>query len=330
MRLICLVSSPDHVCARYRFSAFKPMLESAGHSLELVPLPPAWWARLMLFRKLRGEAVVVQRHLMPVWQLTLLRRWAGSLLYDLDDAVWLRDSYSRHGLHHPRKLTRFAAAVRACDAVVAGNDFLAEQVARLGGTPVVIPTCVDPAKYAPAEGDGKTLVWVGSSSTLQGLERIASLLDGVGRAVPGVKLKVVCDRFPEFRDLPVVSVPWSEATEAAEIASAGVGIAWIPDDDWSRGKCGLKVLQYMAAGLPVIANPVGVHPAMVRHGATGLLASTPYEWIDAVTRLVKDTDLRRRMGRIGRARVESEYGVAEGARRWADLLGRVKLRRRAA
>jgi glycosyltransferase involved in cell wall biosynthesis len=324
VRLVCLVSSADHVCARYRFSAFRPALESAGYAVELTPLPSAWWARLLLFRKLRHAVVVIQRHLMPVWQLTMLRRWAGVLLFDLDDAVWLRDSYSSRGLHHPRKLTRFAAAARACDAVIAGNDFLAEQVTRLGGTPVVIPTCVDPAKYTPGEGDRKTLVWVGSSSTLQGLERIAALLDGVGRAVEGLKLKVICDRFPEFLDLPVVAVPWSEATEAAEIASAGIGISWIPDDDWSRGKCGLKVLQYMAAGLPVIANPVGVHPAMVRHGATGLLAATPYEWVEAVTRLVKDAELRRKMGHLGRARVESEYGVAEGARRWLEVLARVR------
>lgn len=330
MRLICLVSSADHVCARYRFVAFAPLLQKAGHTLDLVPLPAEWWARLLLFRKLRGQTIVVQRSLLPVWQLTLLRRWAGRLLFDLDDAVWLRDSYAKRGLHSSRKLSRFAAVARACDVVVAGNDFLAEQTARLGGSPVVIPTCIDPTKYTPTDGDPRTLVWVGSSSTLQGLERIAALLDGVGRAVPGVKLKIICDRFPEFRDLPIIAVPWNETTEAREIASAGVGISWIPDDDWSRGKCGLKVMQYMAAGLPVIANPVGVQLTMIRQGSTGYLASTPHEWIDAIARLVKDADLRRRLGCAGRQRVEAEYGINEGARRWAELLDRLALRRKSA
>lgn len=320
MRLVALVDSPDHVCCRYRLAAFRPMLEQAGHALDLVALPKAWWSRLLLFRRLRGEAVLIQRQLLPLWQLGLLRRWAKRLLFDLDDAVWLRDSYSPHGLNHPRKSRRFAATARACDAVIAGNDYLADHVRRNGGRPHVIPTCVDPAKYQPGHGDGRTLVWVGSSSTLQGLERIAGLLDGLARAVPGVRLKVICDRFPTFRDLPVVAVPWSGATEAAEIAAADVGISWVPDDDWSRGKCGLKVLQYMAAGLPVVTNPVGVHPHMVRDGESGLLATTPAEWCAAVARLLGDRELRQRMGRAGRERAEADFSVTHGARQWLAVL----------
>jgi glycosyltransferase involved in cell wall biosynthesis len=187
----------------------------------------------------------------------------------------------------------------------------------------VIPTCVDPTRYHPAGGDGRTLVWVGSSSTLQGLERAAALLDGLPRAVPGVRLKVVCDRFPTFRELPVVPVPWDEASEAGEIARTDVGISWVPDDPWSRGKCGLKLLQYMAAGLPVLTNPVGVHAEMVRHGETGLLATTPHEWQAAAARLLGDAGLRQRMGRSGRAVVESAYSVEVGARRWLEVLGRL-------
>jgi glycosyltransferase involved in cell wall biosynthesis len=324
VRLVALVDSPDHVCCRYRLSAFRPLLEQAGHSLDLVALPSAFWSRLLLFRRLRGETVLVQRQLLPLWQLSLLRRWAKRLLFDLDDAVWLRDSYSSRGLLHPRKLRRFAATVKACDAVIAGNDYLADHVTGNGGKPHVIPTCVDTAKYQPGQGDGRTLVWVGSSSTLQGLERIAGLLDGVARAMPGVRLKVICDRFPTFRELPVLPVRWSGATEAEEIASADVGISWVPDDDWSRGKCGLKVLQYMAAGLPVVTNPVGVHQHMVRDGENGYLATSPAEWCSAVARLLGDADLRQRMGRIGRQRAEAEFSVVEGARRWVAVLDRLQ------
>src|SRR5262249_39323684 len=197
---------------------------------------------------------------------------------------------SRKGLHHPRKLRRFAATVGATDAVVAGNGFLAENAARFTASEHVhvVPTCVDPDRYVPRppdeESDGKTLVWVGSSSTLQGLEAIAPLLDELGRSIPGLRLKVVCDRFPTFRHLSVIACPWNAAREALDLATADVGISWIPDDLWSRGKCGLKVLQYAAAGLPVVANPVGVHPEMIRHGETGFLASTPAEWLQAIGR----------------------------------------------
>src|SRR5205085_460776 len=95
------------------------------------------------------------------------------------------------------------------------------------------------------------------------------LLEEVGRRCSGVVLKLVCDRFVDFDNLTVVPCPWSEPGERRELASADIGISWLPDDAWSRGKCGLKVLQYMAAGLPVVANPVGVHTEMIGHGSTG-------------------------------------------------------------
>jgi hypothetical protein len=115
--------------------------------------------------------------------------------------------------------------------------------------------------------------------------------------------------------LPVVTVPWSEATEARALAAGDVGITFVPDDLWSRGKCGLKVLQYMAAGLPVLANPVGVHTEMVRPGATGFLPATSSAWVAAVQTLADSPDLCGRMGRAARQAVETDYAVAawEGA-----------------
>jgi glycosyltransferase involved in cell wall biosynthesis len=191
----------------------------------------------------------------------------------------------------------------------------------------VIPTCVDPRLYPLArhvrdKGDAQ-LVWVGSSSTLRGLEAIEPLLEELGRRIPGLQLKLVCDRFLPLAHLPVVPCRWSEEGEAEALAAADVGISWLPDDLWSRGKCGLKVLQYMAAGLPVVANPVGVQCEMVRHGETGFLAQTPGEWVEAVGRLAHDPDLRRRMGSAGRRRMESDYDVESGAARWLAVFDRL-------
>jgi hypothetical protein len=218
--------------------------------------------------------------------------------------------------------------VSACDLVVAGNEYLASEAARY--TPhervVVIPTCVEPATYplhSLRSGPGVQLVWIGSQSTLRGLERFTQVLSAVGRAVPGTRLKLICDRFIKIPDLPTGECAWSEATEAAEIASADVGISWVPDDPWSRGKCGLKVLQYQAAALPVIANPIGVHTEMVRAEETGFRATTAEQWIAAVTRLSTDGALRRRLGQTGRRDVELNYSVAAGSRRWLTALGRL-------
>jgi glycosyltransferase involved in cell wall biosynthesis len=328
MHLVALIDGPDHVCCRYRLAAFRPYLEQASHSLTLCPLPRGWLSRWRLFRRLAGASVILQRYLLPGWQLAQLRRHARHLVFDLDDAVFLRDSYSPRGLHHARKLCRFAATVRACDAIVAGNGFLAESAARwisANHRPDihVIPTCVEPDRYCPRSfhtTDGKTLVWIGSSSTLQGLQVIAPLLDGLGSAVPGLRLRVICDSFPTFAHLPVVPCPWNERTEAHDLAAGDIGISWIPDDLWSRGKCGLKVLQYMAAGLPVIANPVGVHAEIIAHGETGYLASSPEEWLEAIRRLTSDADLRRRLGEAGRWRLEEHYSVQAGAQRWLRVI----------
>jgi glycosyltransferase involved in cell wall biosynthesis len=341
VHLTALVESPDHVCCRYRVAAFRTHLERAGHRLEIRSWPRHCWAWFALSNQLRhADAVLLQRKLLQRWQLYLLRRASRRLLFDFDDAVFLRDSYARHGLHSATRRRRFAAVTRAADVVIAGNTFLAEQARRwVSGERIrIIPTCVEPARYPLAEHVGEScsasgavqLVWVGSASTLQGLETIRPLLEDLGRGLPELRLKLICDRFLKLEHLLVVPCAWSETGEAAEISAADIGISWIPDDAWSRGKCGLKVLQYMAAGLPVVANPVGLHTELIRHGENGFLARTPAEWAEALIELVHNPALRRCMGEEGRRRVEEEYSVAVGGAAWAALLDGLASQRKAA
>ena len=343
MHLVALVESVDHVCCRYRLAALRPFLSAAGHSLELRPLPRSWFHRLTFGRDLgHADAVIVQRKLLPRLAITLLRRRVGRLIFDFDDAVWLRDSYSSKGFDDPRRVRRFQVMIGACDLVIAGNEVLAAEARRWTDPArvVVVPTCVDVGKYSVvrslrerlrhdplAERADHTeaplqMVWVGSSSTLRGLERFAPTLSAIGRAVPGVRLKLICDRFLAIPDVPVDPCLWKEATEPAEIAAADIGIGWVPDDPWSRGKCGLKVLQYQAAGLPVVANPVGVQADFVRDGETGFQATTTEQWVNAVRRLAADAVLRQRLGDAGRRQVEASYNVQAGAAGWIAALQR--------
>ena len=112
---------------------------------------------------------------------------------------------------------------------------------------------------------------------------------------------------------------WSSATETTELAATDIGVSWLSDDLWGQGKCGLKVLQYMAAGLPVVANSVGVHRKMIVHGESGFLADTPDEWAEAVSLLAENPSLRRRMGTAARRNVESDYNV----RRWGPKVAKL-------
>jgi glycosyltransferase involved in cell wall biosynthesis len=337
VQLTALVERVEHVCCRYRLAAFQPYLQDAGHRLDLVPLPRRWRARFRAIHAIpHTDAVIVQRKMLHSWQLYLARKRAPFLLFDFDDALFLRDSYSAKGLYNPRRLKRFTTMVRAADAVIAGNTFLKEQAALLCGAERVhvVPTCVDTQRYVLAEhqrqGAEVQLVWIGSRSTMHGVTAMQPILQYVHQRWPRLYLKIICDRFPQLQSMPVLPCPWTEASEARELAAADIGISWMPDDLWSRGKCGLKVLQYMAAGLPVIANPVGVQADMVRHGQNGFLATTAEEWAEAIGKLANDPALRRHMGREGRRRVEADFSLRAGASRWLALLLDLQQRRNAA
>src|SRR5262249_38261868 len=145
VHLTALVESPDHVCCRYRLSAFRGFLEHAGHILELTPFPKGPWAWFRFARQLPPNGcVIVQRKLLKAWQLYLLRQRGQKLIYDFDDAIFLRDSYAGRGLDDPRRESGFRRMARAADAVVAGNEHLREQALRAGAGALtsVIPTCV--------------------------------------------------------------------------------------------------------------------------------------------------------------------------------------------
>ena len=325
MHVVAVVESEDHVCCRYRVTAFRPHLEAAGHTLSVRSLTGGWWHRLRVLRSVRdADAVILQRKLLSWAEFKLLRRSARRLIFDFDDAIWLRDSYSEKGFDSPKRRRRFVRTIAGCDVAVVGNRHLARSFTPPPSGTVVIPTCVDPTPYPQARhtrtGGAVRLVWLGSSSTLRGLERNRELMDALGEAVPGIRLKVICDRFPTFDKLPVDAVPWRADTEAAELADADIGIGWVPDDPWSRGKCGLKLLQYHAAGLAVIANPMGVQREIVRSHETGCAADTVEEWVTAVRELAADPVTRLHFGRAGRLQVESAYSVAVGGAAWVKLL----------
>ncbi len=318
MKALALLEAPDHVCGRYRVSAFAPVLAAAGWSLVVEGVASNPIARVcQLHRAGRYDAVILQRKLLPAWQLAILRAKSRRLIFDFDDAILYRDSYDPRGPHSHRRESRFARTVRAADLVLAGNEFLAGRAIDHGATShrvQMVPTCIAtplyPAKPEDAPDDGRVrLVWIGSSSTLQGLEQRRALLERLGREVPYLLLRVISDRFPTLNSLAVEPIAWNERTEAHDLASADIGISMVPDDHWTRGKCGLKTLQYGAAGIPSVVDPVGVHCEMIKPGLNGFLPQTDDEWVNVVRSLAENRTLRRRMGREARTSVEDRYSV---------------------
>ena len=173
------------------------------------------------------------------------------------------------------------------------------------------------SRVAPRTAAAARLVWIGQRSTLASLHCLRQHLAAAAERLPGLQLRVISDAAPTLPGVRVVACRWSSAGEAADLARGDIGINWLPDDCWSRGKCGLRVLQYMAAGLPVVANPVGMNCTMVVHGETGFLASTPQEWAEAIARLAAEPRLRQRMGEAGRQFVAQRYATTAWGSRLA-------------
>ncbi|HUY93501.1 MAG TPA: glycosyltransferase family 4 protein [Pirellulales bacterium] len=328
MRLLALIEQPGHVCYRYRVQAYEKWLAARGWTLEAQPIPhsPGGWRRV-LRQAAQADGVLLQRKLLSPWWLWMLRKASRRLIYDFDDAMFHRDSNSSKAAESLSRLRRFRATVRVADAITAGNHFLAAQAAAFApcNRIAMVPTTVDPRLYPQAEhlrtGAETRLVWIGSRSTLPSLDDAHGGLAAAAARLSGIELHVVCDAAPKLAGVKVMLRPWSKATEAADVAAADIGVSWLPDHPWSRGKCGLKVLQYMAAGLPVVANPAGVHSELIQHGRTGLLAATPSEWAEAIVELSTNLSLRRELGAAARQFVERHYGIGLWGPRFAAIVG---------
>ena len=322
MRFLLITQSERGASSRYRVHQFVPALERAGIDAHVAPMPKGWFERRRLLRTAADyDLVLVQKRTVDRFLLATLRRRARRLVFDLDDAIMIGAGRAKPS---QRRQSRFRRMVQACDLVMAGNAYLAEQAQRWGARTAVMPTVVDLERYPtglPGPDPGHfTLGWIGSRSTLPYLEAIAPAIDDLALELPQLRLQVVCDAFPHLDRTPVIETPWAEETEARELARFDVGLMPLPDSAWTRGKCGLKILQYFAAGRPALCSPVGVNAEIVTDGETGRFASSPQEWQAAIRELALDHSLCEAMGIKARARVAEAYSLRAWGERWVQTL----------
>ena len=334
--------------SRLRFYQYLPRLEQGGITVTVAALSSDEYVARLYAGRRPGFASIAQDYLRRAGRLASLRRydllWVEKELFpgepalierllagigipyvvDYDDATFHR--YDRSGnplLRHlwPRKID---AVMRGAALVIAGNGYLAERARAAGARRVeILPTVVDPGRYPvrpPPAGEPFTVGWIGTPVTQRYLTPVAGALAAIVAAGGRVRL-VGADRVPD--GLPVAATelrPWSEESEANEILGFDVGIMPLDDTEWERGKCGYKLLQYMASARPVVASPVGVNPEIVEQGVTGFLAATPEEWRAALARLRDDPALRTGMGTAGRRRLEAGYSIDRTEPRLRALL----------
>ncbi len=253
------------------------------------------------------------------------RRSKAKLIFDFDDSIWLPNTSEANRrwswMKDPRKTSKL---VSLCDRVFAGNEYLAEYARRFNpnGT-VIVPTTIDTGEYQPRQErkDGPVVIgWSGSITTIQhfryAIPALRALKEKFGERIT---FRVVGDGSYSEPSLSLQGLPWRKATELDDLRSMDIGIMPLPDDEWSRGKCGLKGLQYMALEIPTIMSPVGVNTDIIHDGVDGFLASSTGEWVEKLSRLIEDAELRARMGKAARQTVVERYSLSAWENRYTGF-----------
>jgi len=345
LRVLALSLYPESApSTRFRLAQFIPPLRAAGIDMTIRPFltneeyaiarrsGPIRAAQQLMkgFRRLMAtvassgdfDVVIVQRNLAPVLDrsfLAALQRKGVPIVFDFDDAVFLRLEGGRPWLETLRApqvtATEFC---RAASVILAGNEYLAGFARKAVGAANaqrvrIFPSVIDTDRFVPAsESAGRlpTLGWVGSDTTVPYLERLAPELARL-RDVCEYRLVVVAGKArPEMGNLEYEFIPWSEKTEVEVFHQLDVGLYPLDDTPWSRGKCGFKAVQYLSCGVPCVASPVGPLVSIVRHGESGFHARTDDDWLGYCRRLLEDSALRERMGRVGRESVIDSFSLA--------------------
>ncbi|MEA2627397.1 MAG: hypothetical protein QOD06_3442 [Candidatus Binatota bacterium] len=321
MKATFLVRGRDGASVRFRVLQYLPHLRRLGIDPEVSDLTGSLPERVRALRAAaRSDVVVVHRaFLTPLERLALGRsRW----LFDFDDALMFRDS-NRPRQRSWQRRRRLAAMLRGAERVIAGNGYLAGWAAAHNPRVEVLPTPVDVDAHpgAPPPTPSPAVVgWIGTRPNLGYLQRVLPAIRRVARGRHAPRIVIVADDFPADASLPFNRKRWSLEEEAHDLAGFSVGLMPLTDDPWTRGKCGVKILQYFAAWVPAVCSPVGVNSEIVRHGVNGFLASTEDEWVEAIEALLGDEDLRRQCGNSGRRTVEERYSLAPAAERLGALL----------
>jgi len=211
--------------------------------------------------------------------------------------------------------------------VIVGNSYLRDYALKFNPNVTVIPTVIDTKRYRPREQyefRGKPVIgWVGLAYNLSYLVRLRGALLKLRKEVGDFELRIICSRPLKMDGVRTSFKRWSYEDEVVDIRGFDIGIMPLPDDEWARGKCGLKLLQYMACGVPVVASPVGVNTEIIRDGKNGFLARNEEEWIKKLSLLLRDEESRRQMGKAGRRTVQTRYSLRLWGPRLAGLYKRL-------
>jgi glycosyltransferase involved in cell wall biosynthesis len=324
---------------RYRLEQWEPLLRERGvditfASFEDEDLHALLYKRGMMSKKLRLVTRGLGRRLSLVrkvkdYDLVYILREAALLgppvferliaqtgvpvVFDFDDAIFVSYRSPSNGyLSYLKFAGKTKTICRISSHVMVGNPYLAEYARQVNDRVTVIPTTIDTEKYRVPERREKSgppvIGWTGSYSTVQHLDTMRGALKKLAET-ESFRLRVIGTPAYECAPVDVEAMPWRAETELEDLSEIDIGMMPLPDDRWSKGKCGLKALQFMALGIPPICSPVGVNTDIIQDDQNGFIAGTEDEWVEKLRRLLRSAELRRRLGDAGRATVEQNYSA---------------------
>jgi glycosyltransferase involved in cell wall biosynthesis len=325
MRIIFLTHSSDQG-HRFRVEQYFPFLIAHQVEPKWQPLSGSWKERLVLYRQLPFFNVVcIQRRLLSPLEFYWIRKKSSKVLFDLDDAIMYRSSSSPRP-HSLSRWLKFKGMVKGSDVVTVGNQFLKNEVLRVDSKKkvFVIPTCIDTNLYSQKKKMFNPpeiiLGWIGTKGNLKYLKILEPVFETIRQRFPQAKLKIVSNDFYDSSHLFVLNKAWKLEDENEDLISFDIGLMPLNDDLWSRGKCGLKIIQYLSVGVPVVCTPVGINSDIIKDGENGFWARSHQEWVDRLTTLIQNQELRYRMGLKGIETVEREYSLAVTSEKFFQVL----------
>lgn len=263
----------------------------------------------------------------PVFEWIIARVLRKKIIYDFDDAIWLTDRTNESTLLRVLKWrSKVASICRWSYKISCGNAYLCDYALQFNPNVTYNPTTLDteslhnPRIYTTDnQEDSVTLGWTGSHSTLKYLSAIEAILQKLEDEYPNISIIVIADKKPELTLRKLHFISWNILTEVQDLLKIDIGLMPLPGDQWSKGKCGFKILQYLALRIPAVASPVGINPKIIQHDKTGYLCVSDDDWYNALKKLIENKSLRNAFGERGREFVRANYSVFSNTANFLSL-----------
>jgi glycosyltransferase involved in cell wall biosynthesis len=280
-----------------------------------------------LFVLRRFDFVFIHREVAPigppVFEWLIAKVFRKKIIYDFDDAIWLTDRSDESWLTKKlRARNKVSAVCKLSYKVSTGNRYLSDYALKYNSRTVVNPTTIDTSKISNANRNKNNEVvigWTGSHSTLKYLKGIEFVLQTLERDYSNVRFLFIADQEPDLSLNRTFFKQWKLETENEDLSEIDIGIMPLPDNAWTRGKCGFKILQYMALSIPAVASPVGVNSEIIKNEENGFVCETETEWLHALRRLIEDNSLRKKFGVLGQQLVRKNYSTSSNSSNFMAL-----------